>query len=57
MAKKKVDELIESGDLEAAADEFLDDADAEMDDNDDSEADDKDVDFGDIEEICRRFGI
>lgn len=53
MAKKKVDELIENGDLKAAADAFLAEADAEAADEDDAdvEADDKDVDFGDMEEI------
>ncbi len=50
MAKKKVDELIENGDLNAAAEQFLADAEENA-DVDDSEADDKDVDFGDIEEI------
>ena len=53
MAKKKVDELIENGDLKAAADAFLAEADAEAAEEDDAdvEADDKDVDFGDMEEI------
>ena len=53
MAKKKVDELIENGDLKAAADAFLAEADEEAAEEDDAdvEADDKDVDFGDMEEI------
>ena len=51
MAKKKVDELIENGDLKAAADEFLAQAEAEEVDEVDEDTDDKDVDFGDIEEI------
>ena len=52
MAKKKVDELIESGDMNAPAEAFLSEAeDEEALDNDDEESDDKDVDFGDMEEI------
>ncbi len=54
MAKKKVDELIENGDLNAAAAQFLADADAaeaEDDDAEETETEDKDVDFGDLEEI------
>ena len=51
MAKKKVDELIENGDLKAAADAFLAEADAAEEEDNDAEADDKDVDFGDMEEI------
>ena len=52
MAKKKVDELIENGDLNAAAEAFLAEAEAEdVDDVEEAESDDKDVDFGDLEEI------
>lgn len=54
MAKKKVDELIENGDLNAAAEAFLAEAEADADDAEDiedTESDDKDVDFGDLEEI------
>ncbi|SHJ25273.1 RNA polymerase primary sigma factor [Pseudobutyrivibrio xylanivorans DSM 14809] len=54
MAKKKVDELIENGDLNAAAEAFLAEAEADaedVDDIEDAESDDKDVDFGDLEEI------
>lgn len=51
MAKKKVDELIESGDLNAAAEAFLAEAEEDVDDVDDAEVEDKDVDFGDLEEI------
>ncbi len=55
MAKKKVDELIENGDLNAAAAAFLAEAEAEAEeeaeDVEETEADDKDVDFGDLEEI------
>ena len=54
MAKKKVDELIENGDLNAAAEAFLAEAEADaedVEDIDDAENEDKDVDFGDLEEI------
>ena len=52
MAKKKVDELIENGDLNAAAEAFLAEAEEDsLEEADESDADDKDVDFGDIEEI------
>ena len=52
MAKKKVDELIENGDLNAAAAAFLAEAEEDsLEENDDADADDKDVDFGDMEEI------
>ena len=50
MAKKKVDELIENQDLEAAADALLADADEEA-EGDETESDDKDVNFADLEEI------
>ena len=52
MAKKKVDELIENQDLEAAADAFLAEADAEAEqEEDDEETAEKDVNFADLEEI------
>ena len=50
MAKKKVDELIENQDLEAAADALLADADEEA-EGEEAESDDKDVNFADLEEI------
>jgi len=49
MAKKKVEELIENQDLEAAADAFL--AEADEAEAEESESDDKDVNFADLEEI------
>ena len=53
MAKKKVDELIEEGDLKAAADQFLAEAEEtdESEETEETEADDKDVDLSGLEEI------
>ena len=51
MAKKKVDELIENGDLKAAADQLLAEAE-ENEENDENEAEEeKDVDLSSLEEI------